>query len=613
MGVKEIAGNLGSIISNGKTEDQHKDAERDEWAEKDLGIAGREEKEREEHHHLINEWHEQSPPEEGIAAEADRLLEGLDDDLAEGDEHEHEHESDTDEGADDNALQDDTGGVCEPPTQMSQASDSGDGAPSADGDGDAPAAEPVQAAPAPKQEAKSDGGGEMPELAYWPALVAPKGEFTVAHDELAGMKVYAIAFQNAQKSAKKKALEAADVWVGARETTKHRSEEATKHVAATQQTVNSAGQSVASAQASTAKTDEGNTEQEKSKSSAKGEKQAVPSTGEKPGWTHPIKRFWWHLKTWAAEKTAAVMGWVQEKIASMVLAGICGVTMGQLKQYTEALHRRMDYSKGIGVSAIKKTDESKGKDEKNADFAHEQGNKALQDAAECDKNIADATTFMKDIEDTQKQVEEEKGRATTFMNDLHQQVKAERDKNPHGPVAPVPAAQSHTKARVANFATAAAIALVPGASMIARGGIAAGAMQKKKEPAASTKPLSPKAVARLKNAASFVGKKAGAVLLKLTQTREAQTKKFEEKYDGHRGVDQVEVGESVLNDAKEAVGRITEGMAEYQARTPQTAEDARAIAKAIRGNAESLDEFSVEANQSLNRAFKAAYEAADAA
>ena len=54
-------------------------------------------------------------------------------------------------------------------------------------------------------------------------------------------------------------------------------------------------------------------------------------------------------------------------------------------------------------------------------------------------------------------------------------------------------------------------------------------------------------------------------------------------------------------------------MTEYQTRTPQTAEDARAIAKAIRGNAESLEEVSIEANQSLNRAFKAAYEAADAA
>ena len=307
------------------------------------------------------------------------------------------------------------------------------------------------------------------------------------------------------------------------------------------------------------------------------------------------------------------MGWVQEKIASMVLAGICGVTMGQLKQYTEALHRRMDYSKGIGVSAIKKTGDSKGKDEQNADFAHEQGNKALQDVAECDKNIADAATFMKDIEETQKQVDEEKVRATAFMKDLYQQVKDERDKNPHGPAAPEQAAPAHAKAKAAGIAAGAAVALVPGASLLVQGAIAGRAMAKKREPAAPAKPLSPKAIARIKGAASFVGKKAGTVLLKLTETREKQSEKFEAKVEGRKGLDKVEVGESVVNDTKDAIGRIQDGMTEYQTKTPQTAEDARAIAKAIRGNAESLEEVSIEANQSLNRAFKAAYEAADAA
>ena len=132
---------------------------------------------------------------------------------------------------------------------MSQASDSAGTLPP-DTDSDASASDPVQPAPAPKPEPKPDGGGELPELSYWPALVVPKGEFTVAHSELEGMKVYAIAFQNAQNSAKKKALEAVDVWVGIKESTKHRSEEATKHAAATQQTVDSAGKSASSAQTS---------------------------------------------------------------------------------------------------------------------------------------------------------------------------------------------------------------------------------------------------------------------------------------------------------------------------------------------------------------------------
>ena len=96
--------------------------------------------------------------------------------------------------------------------------------------------------------------------------------------------------------------------------------------------------------------------------------------------------------------------------------------------------------------------------------------------------------------------------------------------------------------------------------------------------AAPAKPLSPKALARIKGAASFVGKKAG----------------------------------TVINDTKEAIDRITDGMTEYQTR-PRRRPKTRAIAKAIRGNAESLEEVSIETNQSLNRAFKAAYEAADAA
>jgi hypothetical protein len=86
-----------------------------------------------------------------------------------------------------------------------------------------------------------------------------------------------------------------------------------------------------------------------------------------------------------------------------------------------------------------------------------------------------------------------------------------------------------------------------------------------------------------------VGKKAGTVLLQLTETRKTQSEKLEAKLAGRKGLDKVEVGESVVNDTKEAIGRITDGMTEYQTKTSQTAEDARAIAKAIRGNAESLE------------------------
>ena len=66
-------------------------------------------------------------------------------------------------------------------------------------------------------------------------------------------------------------------------------------------------------------------------------------------------------------------------------------------------------------------------------------------------------------------------------------------------------------------------------------------------------------IARVKGAARFVGKKAGTVLLKLTETREKQSEKFEAKLAGRKGPDKVEVGESVVNDTKEAIGRITDG------------------------------------------------------
>lgn len=77
------------------------------------------------------------------------------------------------------------------------------------------------------------------------------------------------------------------------------------------------------------------------------------------------------------------------------------------------------------------------------------------------------------IEETQKQVDEEKVRATAFMKDLYPQVKDERDKNPHGPAAPEQAPPSHAKAKAAGIAAGVAVALVPGASLLARGAIEA--------------------------------------------------------------------------------------------------------------------------------------------
>lgn len=93
---------------------------------------------------------------------------------------------------------------------------------------------------------------------------------------------------------------------------------------------------------------------------------------------------------------------------------------------------------------------------------------------------------------------------------------------------------------------------------------------------------------------------------------EKQAEKFEAKLEGRGASTRSKLASpSTTREKRSLASQTHSGVPDNV--PPQSADDARAIAKAIKGNAEQLDEVSIEANQSLNRAFKAAYEAADAA
>ena len=98
------------------------------------------------------------------------------------------------------------------------------------------------------------------------------------------------------------------------------------------------------ATAGESKSGEGAAKQDEAKNTA-GQKASVdlPEPEVRGFWGRIIGR----IKRWAKQKAAELFGWIQEKIANVILKGLCGVSMADLKAYSGALKNQQNAAKTV--------------------------------------------------------------------------------------------------------------------------------------------------------------------------------------------------------------------------------------------------------------------------
>ncbi|MBK9035012.1 MAG: hypothetical protein IPL61_27740 [Myxococcales bacterium] len=240
--------------------------------------------------------------------------------------------------------------------------------------GATPAAEPAAATPAEPAadtggagggtpDAGGDGGGGEP-LPYWPHLLAPGGEFTMAMKDFSFMRKITIEFKKGQVSAKQKAVDTLATYGKYEEYAAKRKAEAATHKAdtqaagqVTQQNQQAAGDGATQAGQADAKQNEGK--------SAAGQKAAVdlPEPESKGFWGRIIGR----IKRWAKNKAAEIFGWIQGKIADVILRGLCGVSMADMKAYSGALKNQQARAKGVADTGAETSDKAGGEGRRGQD------------------------------------------------------------------------------------------------------------------------------------------------------------------------------------------------------------------------------------------------------
>lgn len=589
---KEIFDSAKSIAKGGsdlrwKDEKSEKAERYTKVVEGKSGHAAREADEKAERHEKIGEFQAEHVEHAEVAEHVEGMLQGLDDELgfeadSGGDEGGH-HEGDS---------------MADLP-----GSDEGGGANAATHD-DPKHDEPVAGAPAaavayaaePKHEEEKANAPDPGELAYWPKLT---GEFAQAAIELNRMKVVAYAFKKQQAEARKKAYEAATTYSKSGDDAEKKADAAKHQTAALGPTIDEAKTGGAKAGEGSAQADKGAGEQSKGEGTS-GTPAAKADPGEKPSAWHPIKRIWWYVKQWASEKAAAVFGWIQNQIASLVLQGLCGVSMGDMKAYTEALRHRMEFSKisgSQGVDAAKRAMAESGKT-KGESKTYEQ--QALADAADCDQSMADADSFANSVEQTQQELVAEQAKAKAFLESLKSAVAAERQQQ---------AAEKAKKAAEAKAAaTTAGSAAQGAAASVAAPTPKAKAAGQPKQP----KPVSVAATGKVKNAASYVVTKANGLLETFVDVRSRQTEKLKSALgrqpDFVRGqFETITVGDKMVAAFRSHTTTVASSLDRVKSASPTTAAELHGHAGQVKSKAKQLDEDSLHAHEALNEAFKATY------
>jgi hypothetical protein len=620
-----------------KLEEGKKDIE-----EKAGGHGDFEKLEKAEQRENIAEWAKGEAPEVAVYEHVEGMLEDLD----EGDEAKDEHEGDEheSEGGDDAKTDDDSDAGDDSPNasfepNADQAASNGGGEPtndeskafegaSASGAGagsessaPAPAIAAVAAPAAAAAPAEEDKMAEVPELVYWPKLVSGQdGEFAKAAKDLMRMKQIAYAFQKAQLEARKKALETVATLAKASDDANLKQAKAMDHSISINGTIEEASKSGASANHGSEQATQGQAQQDKGKGNADAKPgETNIDIGEKPSRWHPIKRIWWYVKNWAKKAAAKVFGWIQDQIASLVLRALCGVSMDQMRAYTTALHHRMEFSKLVGQQGQKNAKDTMDATLNTKKESKSASDEALDDAKECDRNVGDANTFVKDVEATEQDLVKQQAAAKAFLADLSAAVAAERAKKKEEQAKKAAEAEKAKAASVAPAAaataTAAAVAVTPAPKTPAPK-LAAAPKKKPAKPKKSAEPkekrVSAVAVSKVQNAASYVTAQTALVMQQLTKSKEEQTSKlrstFENKKPAQPIIAKLKTGESVLAKATETTRQINAEMGEINSMSPANANVLHEQASKIKGGAKELDMLAKEAQEQMNWSFKLTYD-----
>ena len=269
--------------------------------------------------------------------------------------------------------------------------------------------------------AGDEAGGAAP-LPYWPALMP---QFDSALKDFGYMRTVGTEFKKAQIEGKQKAVDTLAVYGRYKEYAKLRQDQAQQNQSGAQQTKTSVDGNVAQAGDAQNQSGQGANKQEQAKGSANDKASVELPEPETRG-------FWGRIlgavKRWAKNKAAQIFGWVQEKVASLILRGLCGVSMGDMREYAGALRRQQQRAGGTATTADQTSGQANQKSIKLGQDATKEAQGAADAIGECDQNIHDADQFLADVTMFEQQLNEEKAHAKTFIDQVHAQVKAEQER-----------------------------------------------------------------------------------------------------------------------------------------------------------------------------------------
>jgi len=262
----------------------------------------------------------------------------------------------------------------------------------------------------------------------------------------------------------------------------------------------------------------------------------------------------------------------------------------------------MDYSKLVGSQGVDKAGQSMAKSMADAGKAKSYEQEALEDAAECDSNMADADSFLQQVEESERDVAAEQAKAKMFIEQLTAAVAAEKARQEQEKQKKLTEQQAQ-KGGTAGANTPAPSVPTPSTPM--------------NKPKPGPKPLDPAMISKVKGAAKFVANQTTVVIEQLTVSKKEQRQKLKEKVSYKGKLAWVEtntrnVGDKVVDEAKSSALEITSSMGPISNASPSTLQELHQQAVAVKEKAKSVDLFSHTANEKLNEAFKATYDALSA-
>jgi len=558
------------------------------------GHEAHEADEKAERREKIGEFEAENFEHSEVGEHVDGMLQGLDEEL--GFEAGGDEDSGHEGGGDDSALADLPGGASNEGALASAGQKTAEPA--------AVANEPVAAVPAPAPSAEpahEEAKEKAPDpgvLAYWPALTK---QFADGVTQLHRMRVVAYEFKKQQFAARKKAHEAAVTFNRAGDSAALQADLAKQQAVKIGPSLDEAKTSGAQAAAGGAQADKGASEQSKG-SGASNTPTARADAGEKPSRWHPIKRIWWYVKQWASEKAAQVFGWIQNQIASLVLEGLCGVSMGDMKAYTEALRRRMEFSKVSGTQGVEAAKSAVADSGKTVGESKSYEQQALADAAECDQNMADADAFSNAVEGTEHELVQEQAKAREFLDSLRNAVTAERQQ------------QEAEKAKKAQESKVAKAATGGGGSATSAPVTASVPKPKAAEPKSKQpKPVSVAAIGKVQNAAGYVAGRASVMLQMFTDLKNRENSKLQQTL-AKKGefvaaqYKNLSVGDALVSGFGHQTTSVAASMGHVKITSAASADVLRGNASEVKSKAKELDEISHHTHEKLNEAFKSTYD-----